>query len=248
MRGLKKFFLLSLIFHLGLLGVFSREFPAQKAYPTVRVRLTSLAINSSSPGPLRKNRSSPVKKAVSSSPKRKPRKRNPERPVRRKKVPSRKRFAGKRKPALERRKKTAPARENGDEILEERLADLKREEVLRKKLRELERKLKEERGSAGSGGTARGNPSPGYTGIFKTHIESFWEVPLALEKKKNLSATVRLRISARGELLSYKLLRSSGNELFDRAVLAAVKAAAPYPAPGTPVTIKAIFTPGGLRL
>ncbi|WP_297057139.1 TonB family protein, partial [Thermosulfurimonas sp.] len=73
-----------------------------------------------------------------------------------------------------------------------------------------------------------------------------FEVPLALEKEKNLTAEIRLRLSARGQLLDYQWIKHSGNPLFDRAAEAAIKAAAPYPAPGQPCTVRVIFTPRGL--
>jgi len=55
-------------------------------------------------------------------------------------------------------------------------------------------------------------------------------------ERRALKAEVALWIGAAGEVLNVKLSKASGNELFDAAVLAAVKKAAPFAPP--PETLK----------
>ncbi len=259
MKGLKKFFLLSLAFHLALLGLFSLEFSSKKAYPTVSVKLTRLetrpAISKKPSSAMASKAKSPLKKAVTKTKSRRKTTTGP-RTVRRKagvskpsRVVRRKSHRKASRPSTESRKalqgsRTAP--EEAEKILRERLAALEKERLLRERLAKLKEKVREE--EKGGGNAALPGPGSEYGAVLRSHLQSFWEVPLALEKHPGLSAVVRIRLSARGELLGYELVRPSGNALFDRAVVAAVRTAAPYPPPGSPVTIRATFTPGGLSL
>ena len=259
MKGLRKFFFLSLALHLALLGVFSLEFPSKKAYPTVSVKLTRLETRPAvskkpSSATASKAKSRPKKAAAKTKSRRKTatkprtvrrkaRLRKASRVARRKSHRKASRTSMKSRKALQRSRKVP---EDAEKVLRERLAALKKEKLLREKLAALEKKVQEEE----KGGGNPGPPGPGseYGAILRSHLQSFWEVPLALEKCPGLSAVVRIKLSAQGDLLGYELVKPSGNALFDRAVVAAVKAAAPYPPPGSPVTVRAVFTPRGLTL
>ncbi len=54
---------------------------------------------------------------------------------------------------------------------------------------------------------------------------------IAEAERRTLKAQVALRIGVHGELLDVKLSKSSGNDLFDDAVMGAVKKAAPFTPP-----------------
>jgi len=72
-----------------------------------------------------------------------------------------------------------------------------------------------------------------YYGLLSSVVKRNYDVSnsIAESERRRLHAVVTVRISPSGELLEVKLVTSSGNDLFDGAVVEAVKKAAPFTAP-----------------
>lgn len=72
-----------------------------------------------------------------------------------------------------------------------------------------------------------------YFGLLNSVVKRNYDVSSTIDEaeRRRLRAEVALRIGAGGELIEVTLTRPSGNELFDSAVIAAVKKAAPFSAP-----------------
>ncbi len=65
--------------------------------------------------------------------------------------------------------------------------------------------------------------------VVKRHYDVSDTIPEA--ERRALSAQVAMRVGPRGELLDVRLAKSSGNDVFDSAVLGAVKKASPFAPP-----------------
>jgi TonB family protein len=72
-----------------------------------------------------------------------------------------------------------------------------------------------------------------YFGLLNSVVKRNYDVSSTIDEaeRRRLRAEVALRIGNAGELLDVTLTKPSGNELFDSAVLGAVKKAAPFSAP-----------------
>lgn len=72
-----------------------------------------------------------------------------------------------------------------------------------------------------------------YFGLLNSVVKRNYDVSNTIDEaeRRRLRAEVALRIGTGGELLEATLTKPSGNELFDSAVLGAVKKAAPFSAP-----------------
>jgi TonB family protein len=72
-----------------------------------------------------------------------------------------------------------------------------------------------------------------YFGLLNSVVKRNYDVSSTIDEaeRRRLRAEVALRIGPAGELLDVSLVKPSGNELFDSAVLGAVKKAAPFSAP-----------------
>ena len=72
-----------------------------------------------------------------------------------------------------------------------------------------------------------------YYGLLISVVKRNYDVSnsIAEAERRRLHAIVNVRIAATGQLLDVKLATSSGNDLFDGAVLEAVRKAAPFSAP-----------------
>lgn len=72
-----------------------------------------------------------------------------------------------------------------------------------------------------------------YLGLVTSRVKRHYDVSetISPDKRLSLRAEVFIRISRTGDVVDAKLVRASGNELFDAAVLAAVKRASPLPPP-----------------
>lgn len=62
------------------------------------------------------------------------------------------------------------------------------------------------------------------------HLRSHWSLPEYL-KKRNLIAEVLLKIDERGNVISKEMVKSSGNPVYDEAVMLAVQQSSPVPPP-----------------
>lgn len=72
-----------------------------------------------------------------------------------------------------------------------------------------------------------------YYGLLSSVVKRNYDVSnsIAEAERRRLHAVVTVRIAATGDLIDVRLTASSGNELFDAAVVEAVKKAAPFSAP-----------------
>jgi TonB family protein len=72
-----------------------------------------------------------------------------------------------------------------------------------------------------------------YFGLLNSVVKRNYDVSNTIDEaeRRRLRAEVALRIGPGGELLDVAITRASGNELFDSAVIGAVKKAAPFSAP-----------------
>ena len=72
-----------------------------------------------------------------------------------------------------------------------------------------------------------------YYGLLNSVVKRNYDVSSTIDEaeRRRLRAEVALRIGHGGELIDVNLIKPSGNELFDSAVLGAVKKAAPFSAP-----------------
>lgn len=72
-----------------------------------------------------------------------------------------------------------------------------------------------------------------YFGLLNSVVKRNYDVSSTIDEaeRRRLRAEVALRIGPGGELLGVELTKPSGNELFDSAVIGAVKKAAPYSPP-----------------
>jgi TonB family protein len=72
-----------------------------------------------------------------------------------------------------------------------------------------------------------------YFGLLKAQTSRFYDVSNTIPEaeRRTLRADVSIQIGAHGQLLHAKLVKGSGNELFDDAVVGAVKRAAPFSPP-----------------
>lgn len=72
-----------------------------------------------------------------------------------------------------------------------------------------------------------------YYGLISSVIRRNYDVSNTIDEaeRRRLKAAVAMRIDDSGKLLEVEITQSSGNELFDSAVIGAVKKAAPFTAP-----------------
>lgn len=248
MKSFKRALLISLIIHVFLLGLFSLQFPERKKPSLVKVRLVSVSRASLRSSSSSASTSRPVTKKAAKT-RNRPKKQTS---TPRKKSKLRKKRSKSRHPKTSKSNKRPKTKEASplprpeltpqeEDSLEEKLDDLQ----IRQRLRELERKVASREENAGKA-PAKGPSFEDYEKLVKAHLDSFFEVPLTLKARRNLSTIVKIHLAPDGKLLSCDILKSSGNSLFDRTVEAAIKAAEPYPPPGKPLTIKATFTQEGL--
>ena len=86
-------------------------------------------------------------------------------------------------------------------------------------------------------GDAHGNSAtqegPRYLGALTAQVQRNYDLPSTIsdQDRVHLVARVMIAIGRAGELLSVKLVKTSGNDLFDSAIIAAVKRSAPFQPP-----------------
>ena len=88
-------------------------------------------------------------------------------------------------------------------------------------------------GGSTMGTSVNGRIQAAYEDKLAARIHSAFQLPgiLSEEQKKNLRATVEIRIGSDGTLLGATLASSSSHEAFDNLVLDATRKSVPYPAP-----------------
>jgi colicin import membrane protein len=67
-----------------------------------------------------------------------------------------------------------------------------------------------------------------FMALIKLRIENLWRIP---PKSDNLTITLRIRLLPNGELSSVEVVKSSGNNAFDRSAILAAKSVTRYPVP-----------------
>lgn len=77
-----------------------------------------------------------------------------------------------------------------------------------------------------------------FEGLIRQQVTRNWSKPSGVPA--GLNCLVRVRLAAGGEVLAVSIVKSSGNELFDRSVENAVYKAAPLPVPEDPNLFKYI--------
>jgi TonB family protein len=87
-----------------------------------------------------------------------------------------------------------------------------------------------------------------YWGVLSAQVRRYYDVSQTIPdaERIRLRARVLVRIGKSGDLLKVELTQKSDNNLFDQAVVAAVKKAAPFPPP--PDTLRAALQSGGVNL
>ena len=87
-----------------------------------------------------------------------------------------------------------------------------------------------------------------YWGLLNAQVHKYYDVSQTIPESEriHLKAVVLIRIGSSGALLSETLARSSKNNLFDQAVVLAIKKAAPFSPP--PDNLRAALESSGVAL
>ncbi len=87
-----------------------------------------------------------------------------------------------------------------------------------------------------------------YWGILSSQVRRHYDVSQTIpdQERIRLKARVVLKIGRTGEVIAAKLSRASGNDLFDSAVLSAVKKASPFSPP--PEALRSVLQGDGVEM
>lgn len=144
-------------------------------------------------------------------------------------IEKRKRDEEQKKQQEERKKQEKERQQQAEQTLREQLAD-------------------EEKGRTAARTAKMAPEVDKYRAAIRQKVERHWVRPSA--SRKDLQCTVRVRLIPGGEVLDVKIVRSSGDSVFDRSVENAVHKASPLPLPENPELmeqfreIEFIFRPG----
>jgi hypothetical protein len=99
--------------------------------------------------------------------------------------------------------------------------------------------------SDSSGGSAYGEVArkEAWVGIVQSRFSSVWKIPEGVPIRPDLKATFEIRISQSGEIISKRLLVSSGNRPYDRSVEIALSRIKLPPPPGNKYIWPLTFVP-----
>ncbi len=136
----------------------------------------------------------------------------------------------------ERRRAALREAERKKQAEAEEKARRQREAALRQKQAEAELQealAAEERARAEAARGAQALAAAGrYERLIRQKVERHWSRPAG--SRQGLECIVRVRLAPGGEVLEARVVRSSGNAVFDRSVESAVYKAAPLPLPESP--------------
>lgn len=84
-----------------------------------------------------------------------------------------------------------------------------------------------------------------YYGLISAQVKRNYDIPSTISEQERmyLKAQLTLRIAASGDLIDVTLRKPSGNDLYDAAVISAVKRTAPFSPPPEPIR-KLMASPG----
>lgn len=131
----------------------------------------------------------------------------------------------KRKQAQEKKKQAAEQKRKREAAVKKR-----QEEARQQMLRDLEAEEKERKAAAAE--ASAGQAMAKFERLIEQRVTRNWIRPTGTAG--NLNCLVRVRLAAGGEVLAVRVIRSSGNPLFDRSVENAVYKASPLPVPDDP--------------
>lgn len=204
----------------------------------------------------------PRKKEVRRIPKKKPRKvvrkkkkRDPVREARLKRIRDRRERARRWRSRFKKNEKNKPAktkeRPRDDRKSDDRLAKAD----LAPKARAPRKGYAGEGGGDGQGGGSRAGGSGGvartdkerYYGLLAERIRGFWTVPPGIADLSRLKTDVAIDVDRGGNYRNLRVVRYSGNHIYDQAALRAVQRAAEPSLPKPPDTIKESWLLLGFR-
>jgi len=134
---------------------------------------------------------------------------------------------------LERKKKEAEEKEQQKRAaeLERKNEDKRRQKLTEQSLQEQLAAEEKQRANAAKAVHAATIVDK-YIPLIRQRVSRSWNSPVGIAK--GLKCVVHVRLTPAGEVLSAAVVRSSGNEIFDRSVEYAVYKAAPLPLPEDP--------------
>jgi len=140
-------------------------------------------------------------------------------------------------------KKTREEKLADDQLLSDRVAALKAKKriekmVAQRRSAEVSKSKVSTPATAAKGGRAGGGD---YISLVTTKIHQNWIYPESAQQ--HLEMTVLLRVRKDGTASVERIIKSSGNPLFDRSVQRAISKANPFPPPPQEMEIEARFTP-----
>jgi colicin import membrane protein len=125
------------------------------------------------------------------------------------------------------RKKQAEVEKKKQQEAERKKAEKQRQQQAEQTLRE--QLAEEEKARASARSAKRATEADKYKAAIRQKVERNWVRPAA--SRKGLQCTVRVRLIPGGEVLEAKVVRSSGDAVFDRSVESAVHKSSPLPLP-----------------
>jgi colicin import membrane protein len=153
--------------------------------------------------------------------------------------------AEKKKREAEKQKKAEEKKKKEEALKKEQAEKKKREEKKKKAEQEKKRKEAEERKKAEDAlkkqleaeqasrvRTEAANAMSALVDRIAAAVENNWRRPL--NSRSGLKATIRVKVSRNGDVLSANVVKSSGDSFFDQSAELAVKKASPLPFPADP--------------
>lgn len=141
-------------------------------------------------------------------------------------------------------KRTKQEKLADEQLLSDRVAALKAKKKIEKMVaqRRMAEISKSKKTGTAAPASKGGKPGGGdYISLVTTKIHRNWIYPDA--SPQNLEMTVLLRVRKDGNASVERIIKSSGNPLFDRSVQRAITKASPFPPPPQEMEIEARFSP-----